>query len=212
MNMKKIGLSLLATALLAACATQEPVKPVDQSAQAAQAAEAAKAAQAAAAAKAAKDAAAAKAAAEAKMHNAAITPVAPVVATPGAYSPLTDANNVLSQRAVYFDFDKYNVKEDATELVEAHANYLTMTSGAKIALQGHADERGTAEYNLALGQKRADAVKKVMVTAYGVEDKQVQTISYGKEKPAVQGHDEAAWAKNRRVEMAYPGEAKFPKK
>ncbi len=182
--MKKIGLSLLASALLAACASQQPAPVVQPAAQPAQSA----------------------------ASSTITAPSAPVVAAPGAYNQLTDPNNILSQRAVYFDFDKYNVKEEFTELVQAHANYLTLTNGANASLQGHADERGTAEYNLALGQKRADAVKKAMTSAYGVEAKQVETISYGKERPAVNGHDEAAWAKNRRVEIVYPGEAKFPKK
>ncbi len=181
--MKKIGLSLLASALLAACASQQPA-PVVQPGQTAQQAS----------------------------SSTLVAPSAPVVAAPGAYSKLTDPNNILSQRVVYFDFDKYNVKEEFTELVQSHANYLTLTGGARTSLQGHADERGTAEYNLALGQKRADAVKKVMTSAYGVDAKQVETTSYGKERPAVDGHDEAAWAKNRRVEIVYPGEAKFPKK
>ncbi len=182
--MKKIGLSLLATTLLAACASQQPA-PVSQPAQTAS---------------------------QSQTAGTAVAPTDKIAATPGAYSALTDPNNILSQRAVYFDFDKYNVKEDFTELVQAHSNYLTMTNGAQVSLQGHADERGTAEYNLALGQKRADAVKKVMTTAYGVEAKQVETTSYGKERPAVQGSNEEAWAKNRRVEIVYPGEAKFPKK
>ncbi len=184
--MKKIGLSLLATALLAACASQQPA-PVSQPAQPASTQP-----QAAA--------------------GTAVAPTGKVVANPGAYSALTDPNNILSQREVYFDFDKYNVKEEFADLIQAHSNYLTMNSGAQVSLQGHADERGTAEYNLALGQKRADAVKKVMMTAYGVEAKQVETISYGKERPAVQGSTEEAWAKNRRVEIVYPGEAKFPNK
>ena len=183
--MKKIGLSLLASALLAACASQQPA-PVSQPANPAQ--------QPAAAV------------------SATTAPSASITAAPGAYSQLTDPNNILSQREVFFDFDKYNVKEEFSELVQAHANYLTMTNGAQVSLQGHTDERGTAEYNLALGQKRADAVKQVMISAYGVEAKQVETTSYGKERPAAQGSTEAAWAKNRRVEIVYPGEAKYPKK
>ncbi|MDR3409777.1 MAG: peptidoglycan-associated lipoprotein Pal [Formivibrio sp.] len=181
--MKKIGLSLLACALLAACASQQPAPVVQPASQP-----------------------------QASSSSTVVAPSAPVVAAPGAYNQLTDPNNILSQREVYFDFDKYNVKDEYAELVKAHANYLTLTNGSRVSLQGHTDERGTAEYNLALGQKRADAVKKAMVSAYGVDAKQVETISYGKERPAVDGHDEAAWAKNRRVEIVYPGEAKFPTK
>ena len=129
----------------------------------------------------------------------------------GQYSPLTDPKNILSQRTVYFDFDKYNVKEEFSALVKAHAGYLNATSAARVSLQGNCDERGTAEYNLALGQRRADAVKKVMQTAYGVDAGKLETISYGKERPAAQGSNEAAWAQNRRTEIVYSGEAKFPK-
>ncbi|SFN49672.1 peptidoglycan-associated lipoprotein [Formivibrio citricus] len=131
--------------------------------------------------------------------------------TAGKYNPLTDPKNILSQRNVFFDFDKYNVKEEFTALIKAHAGYLNATPAARVSLQGNCDERGTAEYNLALGQRRADAVKKAMQTAYGVDAKKVETISYGKERPVAQGHDEAAWAQNRRTEIVYSGEAKFPK-
>lgn len=126
-------------------------------------------------------------------------------------NPLTDPKNILSQRNVYFDFDKYNVKDEFSALVKAHAGYLNANAGARVSLQGNCDERGTAEYNLALGQRRADAVKKVMQTAYGVDAKKLETISYGKERPVAQGSDEAAWAQNRRTEIVYSGEAKFPK-
>lgn len=131
--------------------------------------------------------------------------------TAGQYSPLTDPKNILSQRNVYFDFDKYSVKEEFAGLVKAHAGYLNATSDARVSLQGNCDERGTAEYNLALGQRRADAVKKSMQTAYGVNASKLETISYGKERPVAQGSNEAAWAQNRRTEIVYSGEAKFPK-
>ena len=141
---------------------------------------------------------------------------APIVDKTGAdaaskYSPLTDPKNILSQRNVYFDFDKYSVKDEYSALIKAHAAYLNATPAARVSLQGNTDERGTAEYNLALGQRRADAVKKVMQTAYGVDAKKLETISYGKERPAAQGSNEEAWAKNRRTEIVYSGETKFPK-
>jgi peptidoglycan-associated lipoprotein len=119
--------------------------------------------------------------------------------------PLHDPNNILFKRSVYFDFDKYEVKPEYRALVEAHAQYLMAHPQRNITLEGNADERGSREYNLALGQKRAVAVKKVM-NVYGVQDKQIETVSYGKEKPKAQGHDETSWAENRRVDVKYAGE------
>ncbi|TJZ77566.1 peptidoglycan-associated lipoprotein Pal [Chitiniphilus eburneus] len=121
------------------------------------------------------------------------------------YNPLTDPNNVLSTRRVYFDFDSFVVKSEYTPVVEAHSKYLLDNHSAKIIIQGHTDARGTAEYNLALGQKRADAVKKNM-NAYGVQDAQIETVSFGKEKPLELGDTEEAWARNRRAEIVYQGE------
>jgi len=89
--------------------------------------------------------------------------------------------------------------------VEAHARYLAANRTARVTLQGHADERGSREYNIALGQKRADAVKRMM-TVMGVQETIVETVSFGKEKPRNMGHDEAAWAENRRVDILYAGE------
>ena len=103
-------------------------------------------------------------------------------------------------RVIYFDFDSYAVKDEFRPIVEAHANLLKATSGAKEVAEGHTDERGGSEYNLALGQKRAEAVVQQM-KVLGVGDSQLEAVSYGKERPAVDGHDEAAWAKNRRVEL-----------
>jgi peptidoglycan-associated lipoprotein len=120
-------------------------------------------------------------------------------------NPLTDPNNILSKRSIYFDYDKYEVKPEFQALVEAHAKYLMGHPQASLKLEGNADERGSAEYNLSLGQKRAVAVKKVM-NVLGVPDKQIETISYGKEKPKALGHDEASWAENRRTDIIYSGE------
>lgn len=103
-------------------------------------------------------------------------------------------------RVIYFDFDSYAVKDEFRPIVEAHANLLKQTSGAKEVAEGHTDERGGSEYNLALGQKRAEAVVQQM-KVLGVGDSQLEAVSYGKERPAVDGHDESAWAKNRRVEL-----------
>jgi peptidoglycan-associated lipoprotein len=103
-------------------------------------------------------------------------------------------------RVIYFDFDAYAVKDEFRPIVEAHANLLKTASSAKEVAEGHTDERGGSEYNLALGQKRAEAVVQQM-KVLGVGESQLEAVSYGKERPAVDGHDESAWAKNRRVEL-----------
>ena len=103
-------------------------------------------------------------------------------------------------RIVYFDFDSFVVKDEYRPVVEANAKALAADRKRKIAVEGHTDERGGREYNLALGQKRAEAVAKSM-TLLGATDSQIEAVSFGKERPAVQGSDEAAWAKNRRAEL-----------
>lgn len=120
-------------------------------------------------------------------------------------NPLTDPSNILSKRNVYFEYDKFNVKPEYQSLIAAHAKYLVDHPKTMITLQGNADERGSREYNLSLGQKRAVAVKQAL-NLLGVADKQIETISFGNEKPKALGHDEASWAENRRVDIAYPGE------
>ena len=107
---------------------------------------------------------------------------------------------VASQRAVYFDFDSYTVKDDYRGLIEAHAKRLNYNKGLNLRLEGNTDERGGSEYNLALGQKRAEAVVQQM-KVLGVGDSQLEAVSYGKERPMDAGHTEAAWAKNRRVDL-----------
>jgi peptidoglycan-associated lipoprotein len=123
----------------------------------------------------------------------------------GAANPLSDPNNILSKRSVYFEFDSFTVADQYKPIVEAHARYLAANRNARVTLQGHADERGSREYNIALGQKRADAVKRMM-TVMGIQDTMIETVSFGKEKPRNMGHDEAAWAENRRVDIIYAGE------
>lgn len=105
-------------------------------------------------------------------------------------------------RIIYFDFDSYTVKPEFQSLLEAHARYLKASSARKVMLEGHTDDRGGREYNLALGQKRAEAVRRSL-GLLGVSDAQVEAVSYGKEKPAVQGNNESAFAQNRRVELSY---------
>ena len=123
----------------------------------------------------------------------------------GTMSPLKDPKNILSKRIVYFDFDSFAVKDEFRGLVDAHAKYLQANRGARMTLQGHADERGSREYNIALGQKRADAVKRMM-TLLGVRETIVESVSFGEEKPKNMGHDEGSWAENRRVDIIYVGE------
>lgn len=125
-------------------------------------------------------------------------------ATP-TLNPLTDPNNILSRRSVYFDFDSYTVKDEFRPLVVAHAHYLRENPGARVLVQGHTDERGSREYNLALGQRRADAVKHVM-TLSGARESQIESVSLGEEKPRATGHDEASWAENRRADIRHQGE------
>jgi len=118
---------------------------------------------------------------------------------------LKDPNNILSKRSIYFDYDQFVIKDQYNAMIEAHAKYLQATKSARVTLQGHTDERGTREYNIALGQKRADAVKKLMIVL-GASEIQIETVSFGKEKPRREGHDEASWAENRRVDILYAGE------
>ena len=118
---------------------------------------------------------------------------------------LTDPKSVLSKRSVYFDYDSYEVKSEYKDLVTAHAKFLTENRQFKMLIQGNTDERGSREYNLALGQKRADAIRK-MLALLGAREEQLESVSLGEEKPKNEGHDEAAWAENRRGDMLYNGE------
>jgi peptidoglycan-associated lipoprotein len=105
-------------------------------------------------------------------------------------------------KVIYFDYDSFVIRAESQALIEAHARYLRADKNRRIAIEGHADERGGREYNLALGQKRSEAVRKAL-GLLGVSDNQLEAVSFGKEKPADPGHDESAWAKNRRAEIAY---------
>lgn len=116
--------------------------------------------------------------------------------------PLNDPKGALAKRSVYFDYDSYIVQNSHKPTVETHAKYLAANKGRKITIQGNTDERGGTEYNLALGQKRAEAVRKSL-SLLGVADSQMEAVSFGKEKPKATGHDEAAWAENRRADIAY---------
>lgn len=120
-------------------------------------------------------------------------------------NPLQDPNNILSRRSVYYGFDSYSVASEYRDLVLAHAAYLRDNSSARVLLQGNTDERGSREYNLALGQRRADSVKSIMLLS-GVRDEQVESVSLGEEKPRALGSDESSWAENRRTDILYQGE------
>ena len=125
---------------------------------------------------------------------------------PGGVDPiLRDPKSILSKRSVYFDLDSFSVKEEYRPLVEAHAKYLREHGTAKVLIQGNTDERGSREYNLALGQKRADSMKR-MLLLLGAREEQVESVSLGEEKPKAQGSTEEAFAENRRDDILYGGE------
>lgn len=109
---------------------------------------------------------------------------------------------LLNQRQVFFGFDSYTVPGDAQEMLEAHAAYLAAHPSATVVLEGNTDERGGREYNLALGQKRSDAVK-ARLQLLGVPDDRLESVSFGKERPLQEGHTEEAWSQNRRVDIKY---------
>lgn len=173
------SLALGFVALLAACSTTPPATP------------AATTTPAAAAATAAPSPPPAPSSASAVAH----------VAVPAHLDP---SSAVYKERSVYFDFDDYQVKPAYTRVVETQGKYLAANPKLVIRVEGNADERGGAEYNLALGQKRADNVVKAL-KLIGVNGAQLEAVSWGKEKPRATGHDEAAWAENRRVDLVYPG-------
>lgn len=118
---------------------------------------------------------------------------------------LTNPKSILSKRSVYFDYDSFEVKAQYKDLVTAHAKFLVANKQFKMLIQGNTDERGSREYNLALGQKRADAMKKMLVLL-GAREDQVESVSLGEEKPKNEGQSEAAFAENRRGDMLYSGE------
>ncbi len=125
---------------------------------------------------------------------------------PGSgFAILKDPKSILSKRSVYFDLDSYSVKDEFRPLVEAHAKFLRENPTAKVLIQGNTDERGSREYNLALGQKRADAMKR-MLLLLGAREEQVESVSLGEEKPRAQGSAEDAYAENRRDDILYGGE------
>lgn len=120
----------------------------------------------------------------------------------GSTDPLNDPKGELAKRSIYFDFDSYVVKDEYQSIIQAHARYLNKNRNRHILVQGNTDERGGREYNLALGQKRSEAVRKSL-SLLGVNDSQMEAVSFGKEKPRALGSDEASWAENRRADIVY---------
>lgn len=140
-----------------------------------------------------------------KMDSTKITPIDTQDGkVTGLPDELLNPKSPLSVRTIYFDLDKYEIKDEFKDLVTAHANFLNKNRAFKMRIQGHTDERGTPEYNLSLGQKRAEALKRMLILL-GAKEEQVEAVSYGKQQPAVEGHTEEAWAKNRRAHMLYKG-------
>ena len=108
----------------------------------------------------------------------------------------------LKNRTIYFDFDSSEIKSEYNELITAHARYLAANSTKRVRIEGNTDERGSREYNIGLGERRAQAVRRVLMLQ-GVNESQITTVSYGEERPAVTGHTEEAWARNRRANIVY---------
>ena len=122
--------------------------------------------------------------------------------TGSAFNQLDDPQSPLSVRIIYFEYDSSEIRSDYRSTIEAHALYLQQNPNTSIILEGHADERGSREYNLALGERRAKTVKQQMLLL-GANSNQIRLVSYGEERPASDGHDDASWQQNRRVEILY---------
>jgi len=120
----------------------------------------------------------------------------------GANDPLSDPNSLLAKRSVYYATDTDTISDQYKQIVQAHAEYLAEHPGMTVRLEGNTDERGSSEYNLALGQRRADGVKKMMLMG-GVKEGQIESVSYGEEKPKGRTHDETSWSENRRTDLNY---------
>ena len=178
-NLSSYVVAAMVPLVLAACASKEPVKEVPV---------------------------------ETRTASSTITTTTPTTTTAAvtpapmsAINALKDPANILSKRIIYFEYDKDTVKAEFQAVVQAHAKYLADNRGRKIRLEGHADERGAREYNMALGQRRADAVRKA-TNLLGVGNERMESVSFGEDKPRAMGSDEAAWSQNRRVEIVYDGE------
>jgi len=133
---------------------------------------------------------------------AATRPVAP---TRVEANPLKDPNNILSKRSIFYDFDSDVIKEEFRPMLQAHGKYLSQNKSAKMLIQGNCDERGSREYNLALGQRRAEGVKR-MLMLMGATESQVEPVSLGEEKPRCEDKTDSCYSQNRRSDMLYGGE------
>lgn len=170
--MKKLTMSVLLISMLAACASDKPA-----------------------------EVAATPAAPTEEVAAAPVADTAQAVA-PVAVDPLDDASSILAKRSAFFDFDKSAVKAEDQPAVQAHGQYLAGHADRKVVVEGNADERGSSEYNLALGNRRAESVKKMLIVS-GAKAGQVSTASFGEEKPRATGHNEASWSQNRRADIVY---------
>lgn len=186
-NATKIALLTLTAGLLSACSSTPLTQPDGSAAMAA-------------------------AAAAAAMTPAPSRPMAPQQAAPAQLvaatmlPPHLDAKSAIStERSVYFDYDEFSIKPQYTALIERHGKYLASKPSLAVKIEGHADERGGSEYNLALGQKRAEALLRAL-QLYGVKPAQMEAISWGEERPKAAGRDEASWAQNRRDDLQYPNQ------
>ena len=117
-------------------------------------------------------------------------------------NPLDNPNSLLYTKIIYFDFDQSTIRSEFVDVLRAHAAYLNSNRSVNVLVEGHADERGSREYNIGLGERRANAVKRFL-EAEGVDPNQINTISYGEERPLAMGHDEVSWAENRRGVLVY---------
>lgn len=131
-----------------------------------------------------------------------------VMATPIADDDLTaeemleQSDTALANRTIYFEFDSANLTDESLNILEVHGNFIADNGNVHVRLEGHADERGSREYNIGLGDRRAQSVRRVLLVQ-GASSDQIETVSYGEEQPVASGHDEESWAKNRRVELIY---------
>jgi len=184
--MKKLLLSLAAIGILAGCASQEAQKPVEvtEAKPVPPIVETAKPAP--------------------PPKPEVIVPTTPVVRG-DPLDPLNPASMLNKQRSVYYDYDSVIIKDEYKPMVTAHARYLSANRAQKITVEGNTDERGSREYNIALGQRRADGVKQMMLLL-GVQEAQIESVSFGEEKPRASGHDEAAFSENRRSDIRYSGD------
>ncbi len=140
-----------------------------------------------------------------KVDTPPVVQVKPEQIDPNSNAALRDPKSPLSKRSIYFDYDSYVVKDEFQMLLTAHGKFLAANPKMKMLIQGNADERGSREYNLALGQKRAEAVRKAL-TLLGAREDQLEAVSLGEEKPRCTDQTESCWAQNRRGDMLYSGE------